>query len=482
MENQGLYVKFNILIVGTIFFCGMIIGGMLLKTTSDSMVDSLISSGQEVASALAVTVGNDILLDDRFSMQERLARTKETNDQVRYIIVSYPNGAVLTSTFVQDLPEGLPAVRLPSSEHGIDSQLFASSEGRIREVMVPIEDGVIGYVRVGMGEKQMMAQLQDKCLQAILAVFFICVIASVLATRYAQSFLRPIRKLGFAVKQIDKGKYGIQVPVNSSDEIGQLASTFNNMSKGLRETVDENDRLVKALQQKEKDRAWLINQLFSAREDERRRISRELHDESSQSMASILTYLRVLHDKLYTDEQREMLFEIRELTASTLGSIRQIAVDLHPPLLEDLGLAVAIEKYLDPIKKSNPEIEFKLEILGNLSQLAKPVALMCYRTLQECIGNILKHARAKKVDIKLVMDEKNVHLTVRDDGVGFTEQDAKQARLNRHLGLVSMQERTELLKGRFSLDTTRGHGTEIAISLPIAVEEEGVEIDHEEKS
>ena len=87
MENQGLYVKFNILIVGTIFFCGMIIGGMLLKTTSDSMVDSLISSGQEVASALAVTVGNDILLDDRFSMQERLARTKETNDQVRYIIV-----------------------------------------------------------------------------------------------------------------------------------------------------------------------------------------------------------------------------------------------------------------------------------------------------------------------------------------------------------------------------------------------------------
>ena len=80
----------------------------------------------------------------------------------------------------------------------------------------------------------MMAQLQDKCLQAILAVFFICVIASVLATRYAQSFLRPIRKLGFAVKQIDKGKYGIQVPVNSSDEIGQLASTFNNMSKGLR--------------------------------------------------------------------------------------------------------------------------------------------------------------------------------------------------------------------------------------------------------
>ena len=156
-------------------------------------------------------------------------------------------------------------------------------------------------------------------------------------------------RLSFAVKQMDKGNYGIQVPVDSKDEIGRLASTFNKMSIGLRNVVDKNNRLLEDLQLKEQNRRWLIEQLFTAREDEQRRISRELHDESSQSMASILTYLRVLHDRLTTDEQREMLFEIRELTSTTLEGIRRLAVDLHPPLLEDLGLRAAIEKYLEPI-------------------------------------------------------------------------------------------------------------------------------------
>lgn len=479
MKKQSLYVKFNILIVGTIFCCGMIIGGMLLKATREAMVENLISSGQEVASALAITVGNDILLDDRVSLQEHLSRTQETNDLVRYIIIAYPNGSVLTSTFGQALPEGLSTTRLPSDEQAIDVRLFDSSEGGIREVMVPIDEGVIGYVRLGMSERQLTTQLLHRSIQAVLAVFCICVIASVLATRYAQAFLRPIRKLSFAVKQVDKGKYGIQVPVTSQDEIGRLAVTFNKMSTGLRDTVEENNRLVMALRQKEQDRAWLINQMFSAREDERRHISRELHDESSQSMASILTYLRVLHDRLDTEEQREMLLEIRELTANTLSGIRQIAVDLHPPLLEDLGLAVAIEKYLEPIKKSNPEIEFKLEISGDLSRLDRPVALMCYRTLQECVSNILKHAEAQHVDMRLMADNRNVCLIVKDDGVGFTEQEAKQARLNRHLGLVSMQERTELLHGQFMLESKPGQGTEIVVSLPVVMEEEGVGIKSE---
>ena len=482
MGNKGIYVKFNTLIVGSIFFCGMIIGGMLLRTTSGALEDGLISSGQEIASSLAVTIGNDILLDDRFSLQERMSKTMDTNDQVRYIVVSYPNGEVMVSTFIHDLPEGLPAVRLPNEKEGVDSMGFSSSEGRIREIMVPIDDGIIGYVRVGMTEKNMMAELKARCLQAIMAVFLICVVASILATRYAWGFLKPIRQLSFAVKQLDSGKYGIQVPVASQDEVGRLASTFNKMSTRLQKNIEENTRLVQALQKKEKDRAWLISQLFTAREDEQRRISRELHDESSQSMASILTYLRVLHDRLDTDEQREMLFEIRELTAATLGGLRQLAVDLHPPLLEDLGLVVAIEKYLDPIKKMNPHMEIKLETMGNFNDLPKQVALMCYRTLQESVANILKHAQAKKIEIKLAVHGDRINLTVRDDGVGFDEQAARRAKLNRHLGLVSMRERTELLNGTFSLDTSVGRGTEIAISLPIVLDEEGVEIDSEKRS
>lgn len=468
--NHGIYLKFNLLIVGTIFCCGMIIGGMLLQTTSKSLEDNLISTGEEIASALAVTVTNDILLDDRFSLQGCMNRMMDTNDQVRYIIISYPDGSAMASTFLQALPEGLPRTRLPDGELGFEPISFSSNEGRIKEVMVPIDEGLIGYVRVGMTEHKMMSDLQMRCAQVILAVLLVCIAASVLATRYALAFLKPIRKLAFAVKQLDKGNYGIQVPITSQDEIGRLAMIFNEMSVGLRNNIDENNRLVEALQEKEKDRKWLISQLFSVREDEKRCISRELHDESSQSMASILTYLRVLHSRLDTDEQREMLFEIRELTANTLGGLRQLAVDLHPPLLEDLGLITAIEKYLDPIKKTHPELNIELHAQGDFAKLSKQAALICYRTIQEGVANILKHAQAHHVQLRLCVYDENVHLLVADDGVGAELEAVQNAKLNRHLGLVSMKERVELLNGKFELTTGKGKGTKIEISLPLEIE------------
>lgn len=313
----------------------------------------------------------------------------------------------------------------------------------------------------------MLSSLQQRCLLVILMVILVCVVAAILTTRYAHEFLRPVARLSFAVKQLDKGKYGIQVPIDTNDEIGHLAKTFNAMSKGLQSIIDKNNRLVGDLQLKEKNRRWLIEQLFSAREDEQQRISRELHDESSQSMASILTYLRILHDKLTTDEQREMLLEIRELTAATLEGIRRLAVDLHPPLLEDLGLKAAIEKYLEPIRKAHQDIKFVWRYQGDFRRLSKPVNLMCYRTIQECVANVLKYAEAANVDIFLCIEEENVVLTVEDDGIGFDRETAEKARLNRHLGLVSMRERTELLLGTFLLETSPGRGTKITMILPI---------------
>ena len=247
------------------------------------------------------------------------------------------------------------------------------------------------------------------------------------------------------------------------------------MSTGLRSVVDKNNRLLEDLQLKEQNRRWLIEQLFTAREDEQRRISRELHDESSQSMASILTYLRVLHDRLTTDEQREMLFEIRELTSTTLEGIRRLAVDLHPPLLEDLGLIAAIEKYLEPICRMHRDIDFSWQFQGDFNRLSKPVNLMCYRTVQESVANVLKYAEATKVDIFLRIGKKNVILTVADNGIGFDRETAEKARLNRHLGLVSMRERIELLQGTFLLETAPGKGTKITMLLPI---DEGNDFDN----
>lgn len=466
-QEKGLYYKFNILIVGSIFLCGLFMAGMMLRMTMSSLESSLISTGREIGTYLAASVENDILVDNQFAIHERMSKTMEANEQIRYVMVTHADGSLLASTFMDGLPMGLPVNRMPDADADIDLKSFSSNEGTIREIMVPIDDGYLGYVRIGLSEKYMLYSLQKKCMLVILIVVLVCVVAAILTTKYAHEFLRPVAKLSFAVKQLEKRNYGIQVPIDTNDEIGHLASTFNKMSAGLQNIVEKNNRLLDDLQAKEKNRRWLIEQLFSAREDEQRRISRELHDESSQSVASILTYLRILHDKLTTDEQREMLLEIRELTAATLEGIRRLAVDLHPPLLEDLGLKAAIEKYLEPIRKAHQDINFVWRYQGDFSRLSKPVNLMCYRAIQECVANVLKYAEAANVDIFLRIEEKNAILAVEDDGIGFDRETAEKARLNRHLGLVSIKERTELLLGTFRLETSPGRGTKIAMILPI---------------
>ena len=101
------------------------------------------------------------------------------------------------------------------------------------------------------------------------------------------------------------------------------------MSNRLSVNGRENSKLLTALREKEKNRVWLIDQLFSAREDERRRISRELHDETSQSMVSILAYLRLIQDQTENSDVRELVTGVRELTRETLESLRHLAVNLH---------------------------------------------------------------------------------------------------------------------------------------------------------
>lgn len=467
MHSRSLYLKFNLLIVGSIFLCGLFLGGMFLYTMSRSLENGLDRSGQEIGASLGAIISNDILLDDRFAISDRLMKSMEQNAQIRYILVVSPEGEVLASTFPAGLPQGLPAARQPMDGTGIDTISFESNEGRIREILCPIDEGLIGTMRIGMTEKQMVVIMKERCLQIILTVLLICLLASLLATRYARHFLRPVQTMAAAVHQIGTGNYDVSVPVSAQDEIGRLADAFNDMTARLKMKDAENSNLLRALKEKEKARVWLLGQLFSAREDERKRISRELHDETGQSMVSILAYLRVLHDKLDNDAQRELLLGVRELTADTLEGLRRLAVDLHPPMLDDLGLVVAVEKYLETFRKTQPQIDVKMKFVGDFSGLPHTIALVCYRTLQEALTNIVRHARAQHVSVCMEHAAQKVLLEIADDGIGFVRSVADAARRDRHLGLVSMRERVESLNGQFSIDSKLQSGTCITIVLPV---------------
>lgn len=470
IKRNSLYFKFNILIIGAIFLCGIFMGSIFIYNTTVNLKQDLEKTGKDTALALNAIISTDVLLDNKFAIYERLMQTLKQNEQIRYIIVESPDGKILSTTFAKGMPKGLPLYKennLSATSEKVDKMLFESNEGQILEIIYVPGNDIIGAIRIGLTENIMMEYIKEKCIQTILTILIICMISSAIATYYVWYLLEPIQIMSKAIREIAKGNYNISLDKDRNDETGRLIKAFNNMARRLSKKEKENSYLLAELRKKEEHNSLLMAQLFRAQEDERQRLSQELHDGTSQTMVSILTYLRILHQMLTTTEQKEFLGQIRELTSQTLESIRALAVNLHPPMLKDLGLIVAIEKFLDMVQQTSSTIQIEFEHEGDFSTLSDMLALVCYRIIQEGITNIVKHAQATQATVKIIYTKTKIDLEIIDDGIGFNEETAQRAKLNHHLGLRSMQKRIELLQGEFEIISKMNEGTIIKIVIPV---------------
>lgn len=209
----------------------------------------------------------------------------------------------------------------------------------------------------------------------------------------------------------------------------------------------------------------LSSQVITAQEEERKRISRELHDETAQSLTSLLVGLRLLQGARNSDEVRATATELRELTARTLEEVRKLAVELRPTTLDHLGLVAALEWYSrEYAGRLDAAVDFESE--GLAERLAPEVELVIYRVVQEALTNIARHANATRVAIRLRFEEAAVEAVVEDNGQGFDVAEATSSR-ERGLGLFGMRERVELVGGTFNINTRPGEGTSIRIRVPV---------------
>ena len=219
---------------------------------------------------------NDILLDNHYSLYDRVNKTKTGAGDVRYILITDYAGRLLAHSFSDGLPAGLPKTVINVNEFDYDHpyQVFRynSNEGAIREVMVPIENADIGFVRVGMSERRTQAILDKRIGEFVLFAVLGLVIAGSLATMLAAVIIRPIRRLAQVTGEIAKGNYEARAEVNTEDEVGKLAVAFNEMAVVLKQKDSENNRLLEELRAKEELRAELINRLFTVQEDERKTV------------------------------------------------------------------------------------------------------------------------------------------------------------------------------------------------------------------
>jgi two-component system sensor histidine kinase UhpB len=267
-----------------------------------------------------------------------------------------------------------------------------------------------------------------------------------------QIAFRPLKDLGKVMNRVQAGERSLRAPMTGVDlEADQLARTFNMML----EAIDDTTRLR-------------ASQIINAQEQERKRIARELHDETSQVLTSLLISLAILEESITTQEARDRIAETRKLAHQTLRAIRNLSIDLRPSALDDLGLLPALRWYIKEYQqKCSIEVDFVAQ--GFKQRLPTEVETALYRIVQESLTNTARHANAKKAHVTMRESAEAVYGVITDDGIGFdTGTLLKTPDHERGLGLAGMHERAVLLDGSLDVHSSPGHGTTIEVRIPLA--------------
>jgi two-component system, NarL family, sensor histidine kinase UhpB len=249
---------------------------------------------------------------------------------------------------------------------------------------------------------------------------------------------------------------------NRSASLDDIDPDFEQITAALNSIVNQ-------LEERNRQLRALSERAIQAQEKERIRIARCLHDDTGQSLSTLIIALERLENRIpeSTAELEQRLVAARRLAAGSLEELRRIIYDLRPSILDDLGLVSAIRwyarTYLEPqaiqVRLFMPEEDFKLP---------EELATALFRITQEAISNIVRHAAAKTVMITLCLSEQDVSLQIKDDGLGFdVESLASQAPPPQRLGLLGIQERVDLLGGVLSVESNPGQGSRLQICLPL---------------
>jgi PAS domain S-box-containing protein len=229
----------------------------------------------------------------------------------------------------------------------------------------------------------------------------------------------------------------------------------------------ENARLYAEVQHKEHLRGKLLKKVITAQEEERKRIARELHDDTSQALTA---FLYAIEEGVDTDDQaevKEKLGGMRDLTLRTLEGVHKLIFDLRPTMLDHLGLVPALRSFAQS-RLEPAGIRVTIEEKSLPRRLSAEMETSLFRVVQEAITNTARHAAARNVRLSFLFDEETVAVDIEDDGIGF---DLVELTLSpdtsRGLGVIGMQERVELLDGQMELITAPGYGTQIHIRVPI---------------
>jgi len=286
-------------------------------------------------------------------------------------------------------------------------------------------------------------------------------VAFILGIAIAISVITPLRHMGEAMRRIASGDFSQPVEVRNRDELGELAERINDTAREL-----ERARADALASERARALRERIAHVTLTQEEERRRISRELHDGLGPSLAAIANRLRACQELIENNPQQAHQ-DLDDAAAALRGhvqEIRHLIYDLRPLAVDQLGLNGAIEQQVERFTKDTG-----IPVVANVPTNMKldPLAeVTVFRVVQECLSNIQKHAKARNVELRVQSKRTGVEISVRDDGRGFAANGADGATATEGVGLVSMRERADQVGGSLAVRSSLGHGCEVVLRLP----------------
>ncbi len=271
--------------------------------------------------------------------------------------------------------------------------------------------------------------------------------------------LDPLARLQEVARRVREGDLAVRAqPTPLADaEIAQLAITLNAI-------LDEVQRY------QEQMRA-LSGRVIRAQEEERQRIARELHDDTGQVLTLLLIRLKLLEGQPGADSLHEQIAELRGLVAGAIDQVRQLALNLRPPSLDQLGLIPALRSLAGTFT-ANTRIPVKLDLPREPVRLPPEQTIAVYRIAQEALTNAAKHAKATRIELGVGVGAAHLLLTVRDDGRGFdpaavARPVGRASAAGPGVGLFGMEERARLVGGTLRIASAPGGGTQVALDVPL---------------
>ncbi|MGE9751846.1 two-component sensor histidine kinase DegS [Bacillus inaquosorum] len=265
---------------------------------------------------------------------------------------------------------------------------------------------------------------------------------------------------------LERRLLGLQEIIERSESlVSQITVVLNYLNQDLREVG-----LLLADAQAKQDFGLRI---IEAQEEERKRVSREIHDGPAQMLANVMMRSELI-ERIFRDRGAEDGFQeiknLRQNVRNALYEVRRIIYDLRPMALDDLGLIPTLRKYLYTTEEYNGKVKIHFQCIGETEdkRLAPQFEVALFRLAQEAVSNALKHSESEEITVKVEITEDFVILMIKDNGKGFDLKEAKEKK-NKSFGLLGMKERVDLLEGTMTIDSKIGLGTFIMIKVPLSL-------------